>query len=69
MQMTGGAVLLTVVTNFIGFASNAYGSHRGITSIGVMASIAITTVAISSLIVYPAALTLLQHWTDRRKKI
>ncbi|HOW52039.1 MAG TPA: MMPL family transporter [bacterium] len=68
MQMTGGAVLLTVVTNFIGFASNAYGSHRGITSIGVMASIAITTVAVSSLIVYPAALTLLQHWTDRRKK-
>lgn len=65
MKMTGGAVLLAATTNFIGFASDAFGSHRGVCSIGRLASVAIVMITISSLIMFPVFITM---WAERKKK-
>lgn len=53
---TGGAVLFSSLTTFVGFASIAFAQHRGLNSIGVTASIGIITVTIANLIFFPAVL-------------
>lgn len=53
---TGGAVLFSSLTTFVGFASIAFAQHRGLNSIGVTASIGIITVTIANLIYFPAVL-------------
>lgn len=64
MKMTGGAVFLAGVTNFIGFFSDAFGSHKGVCSIGRLASIAIVMIMLSSLVFFPALITIL---AEKRK--
>jgi len=53
---TGGAVLFSSLTTFVGFASIAFAQHRGLNSIGVTASIGIITVTIANLVYFPAVL-------------
>lgn len=60
LKNTGGAVLFSSLTTFVGFASVALAQHRGLHSIGVAASIGIITVTIANLIFFPSFLKLLQ---------
>jgi uncharacterized protein len=56
LKNTGGAVLFSSLTTFVGFASIAFAHHRGLNSIGIVASIGIVTVTIANLIFFPAFL-------------
>ena len=60
LKNTGGAVLFSSLTTFVGFASIAFAHHRGLNSIGVVASIGIVTVTVANLIFFPAFLKLLE---------
>jgi len=53
LKHTGGAVLFSSITTFVGFASLAFAGHRGLKSIGTIAAIGIITVTGITLIVFP----------------
>ncbi len=58
LETTGGAVLFSSLTTFTGFMSMAFATHRGIKSIGTMASIGILTVTFTTLVIFPVILRL-----------
>jgi hypothetical protein len=62
---TGRAVLYSSVTTLIGFMSLLYGAHKGIITIGIIASIGIVTVTLSALVFFPVVLYLWKHNTGR----
>ncbi len=53
LKRTGGAVLFSSLTTFVGFISLAFARHNGMKSIGEMASIGIVTVTIANIILFP----------------
>lgn len=58
LETTGGAVFFSSLTTFTGFMSMAFATHRGIKSIGIMASIGIATVTLTTLLLFPVILRL-----------
>jgi hypothetical protein len=61
---TANAVLITTLTNIIGFGSLMIASHRGLYSLGRVLTIGMSCCLFSSLVMLPALLT----WTTRRRK-
>ncbi len=69
LKNTGGAVLFSSLTTFVGFASIALAEHRGLNSIGVVASIGIFTVTVANLIFFPAFLKLIESGRRSENKV
>jgi predicted RND superfamily exporter protein len=63
---TPHAVLLSALTTIVSFGSLAFSDHRGLTSMGLLLTIAIIWSLICSLVVLPSALTLLDRRTPTR---
>ena len=61
---TGPALLLSGVTDLVGFASLMTAQHRGISSLGLVISVGIGTSFLASLILLPA----LRRWVRQRHK-
>ncbi len=53
---TGRAIMITSLTSMIGFGSLAVGGYKGITSMGLLSILALTSNLIASLVVFPAVL-------------
>lgn len=53
LKNTGGSVFYSSLTTFVGFASVAIAQHKGLQSIGIMASIGIVTVTLVNLVFFP----------------
>lgn len=58
LNSTGGSVLLSSLTTLIGFGSIVFAGHRGLQSIGTMASIGIITVTAVNLLFFPVLIGL-----------
>lgn len=56
MAQTGKAVLFSSATTLIGFLSLLYGAHKGVITIGAIASVGIVTVTLSALVLFPLLL-------------
>ncbi len=70
LKNTGGAVFFSSLTTLVGFGSVAFALHRGLRSIGIMASIGIISVTIVNLLFFPV---LIKAWEkvihNREEKI
>jgi len=64
LKNTGGSVFYSSLTTFVGFASVAIAQHKGLQSIGIMASIGIVTVTLVNLVFFPV---LIDFVAKRRK--
>ncbi|MBO4440588.1 MMPL family transporter [bacterium] len=64
LKNTGGSVFYSSLTTFVGFASVAIAQHKGLQSIGIMASIGIVTVTLVNLVFFP----ILIDFVAKRKK-
>lgn len=62
---TGSAVFFSSLTTLVGFGSIAFALHKGLQSIGIMASIGIITVTIVNLFFFPV---LIKTWETLRNK-
>jgi len=62
IRFTGRAVFLTSLTTVFGFGSMALASHRGIASMGLVLSIGVTACFITSTVLLPALITLLEKF-------
>ncbi len=58
LRLTGGAVLYSSITTFIGFGSLLTATHKGLQSLGNIASIGIATVTITSLLFFPVVIAI-----------
>ena len=65
LQETGGAVFLTTLTTVIGFSSMLFVSHQGLRSLGWTAVLGMTLCLVSSVLVVPAGLRILE-WLRHR---
>ncbi len=65
LRHTGGAIFFSALTTFVGFASLAFAIHRGMKSIGMVASIGIITVTFMTIVAFPVAIA---AWAGRRKR-
>ena len=66
VTQTGRAVLASCVTTLVGWASLLTANHVGLESMGVLASLGIGCVLITSLVLLPAILQLLQGFFNKR---
>lgn len=66
LRETGGAVFLTTLTTVIGFSSMLFVSHQGLRSLGYTCVIGITLCLVSSVLIVPAGLRVLE-WLRARK--
>lgn len=66
LRETGGAVFLTTLTTVIGFSSMLFVEHQGLRSLGWTACIGMTFCLISSVIVIPSGLRLIEWIRARR---
>ena len=65
LKNTGGSVFYSSLTTLVGFGSVALAKHKGLQSIGIMASIGIVMVTLVNLVFFPVII----RWiTDLRKK-
>lgn len=62
---TGKAVLISSLTTFLAFGSLGFATHRGLASLGITLAIGITTVWLSTIVLLPAIISLI----DGRKKL
>ena len=62
LSQTGRAVLASCVTTLVGWSSLLTANHNGLESMGVLSSLGIGCVLITSLVVLPALLQLLEGW-------
>ena len=65
LQETGGAVFLTTLTTVIGFSSMLFVSHQSLRSLGWTAVLGMTLCLVSSVLVVPAGLRILE-WLRHR---
>ena len=65
LRETGGAVFLTTLTTVIGFSSMLFVSHQGLRSLGWTAVLGMTLCLVSSVLVVPAGLRVLE-WLRHR---
>ncbi len=68
LKYTGRAILLTSLTTMIGFGSMGLASHRGLASLGQSLFWGVGACFVSSIIVLPAILTLVEHAKTLIKK-
>jgi predicted RND superfamily exporter protein len=66
LRETGGAVFLTTLTTVIGFSSMLFVSHQGLRSLGWTAVLGMTLCLISSVLVVPSGLRILEWIRHRR---
>lgn len=62
LKNTGGAVFFSSLTTLVGFGSVAIADHRGLQSIGIMASLGIIAVTAVNLCLFPALLNIYQKF-------
>jgi predicted RND superfamily exporter protein len=65
LRETGGAVFLTTLTTVIGFSSMLFVSHQGLRSLGWTAVLGMTLCLVSSILIVPAGLRVLE-WLRHR---
>jgi len=70
LKYTGGAVFFSSLTTMVGFSSLIFSSHRGLKSIGLIASIGIVTVTVANIIVFPLIIKFVadKGWGIRKKE-
>ncbi|MCA9672160.1 MAG: MMPL family transporter [Myxococcales bacterium] len=68
MRRTGRAVLASCVTTLAGWGALLFANHLGLESMGVLASIGIACVLVTSLTVLPAALQVVEDRRTRKEK-
>jgi hypothetical protein len=61
VMTTGGAAFLTTATTLLGFAGTLSAQNNGLQSLGLAATIGLTTCLLSSLTVFPALLSRYGH--------
>lgn len=61
LKNTGGAVFFSSLTTLVGFGSVAFAAHKGLQSIGIMASIGIITVTLVNLVFFPVIIVFIQE--------
>ncbi len=66
VTQTGRAVLASCITTLVGWSSLLTANHRGLESMGVLSSLGIGCVLITSLVLLPAILQLLQGYFNKR---
>jgi predicted RND superfamily exporter protein len=66
LRETGGAVFLTTLTTVIGFSSMLFVQHQGLRSLGYTACIGMTLCLVSSVIVIPSGLRIVEWMRARR---
>jgi hopanoid biosynthesis associated RND transporter like protein HpnN len=67
-RSTGKAVLVSGLTTCAGFGSLIFAQHRGISTLGSVMTVGVTTCMIAGLIVLPALLTLIGRGHERKKQ-
>lgn len=60
LKNTGGAVFFSSLTTLVGFGSVAFARHKGLQSIGIMASIGIIMVTLVNLVFFPALIVFIK---------
>ena len=68
VSQTGRAVLASCVTTLVGWSSLLFANHLGLESMGVLSSLGIGCVLISSLVILPALLQIMERWFTSRWK-
>ncbi|MFO7734661.1 MAG: MMPL family transporter [bacterium] len=68
LATTGGAVLFSALTTFVGFFSLVFSDHRGISSMGQIAAVGIVTVTTASLILFPILLSVFHSKKSSKKQ-
>ena len=66
VTQTGRAVLASCITTLVGWSSLLTANHLGLESMGVLSSLGIACVLITSLVLLPAILQLLQPYFNKR---
>ena len=66
LKNTGGAVFFSSLTTLVGFGSVAFAAHKGLQSIGIMASIGIITVTLVNLVFFPAVILLFNGRSENK---
>jgi len=66
LQTTGHAVLITSVTTFFGFFGLSLSQHNGLQSIGFLAMAGIFGCFITSIIILPAFIQIMEDFSDKR---
>ncbi|MBL9103509.1 MAG: MMPL family transporter [Myxococcales bacterium] len=66
LRETGGAVFLTTLTTVIGFSSMLFVSHQGLRSLGWTACLGMVLCLVSSVLVVPSGLRILEWLRHRR---
>lgn len=61
LKNTGGAVFFSSLTTLVGFGSVAFAAHKGLQSIGIMASVGIITVTLVNLVFFPVIIVFIQE--------
>ncbi len=67
LKNTGGAVFFSSLTTLVGFGSVAFAAHKGLQSIGIMASIGIITVTLVNLVFFPVIIVFIQERFQKNK--
>jgi len=65
VRYTGAAILLASLTTAVGFGSSLVSSHQGLKSMGTLALLGILATYLSSVLLYPALMVLLEKPTPR----
>ncbi len=66
LGQTGRAVLASCVTTLVGWSSLLTANHLGLESMGMLSSLGIGCVLVTSLLIFPALLQLLERWFTSR---
>ncbi|MBP5407270.1 MMPL family transporter [bacterium] len=68
LKNTGGSVFYSSLTTLVGFGSVALAKHKGLQSIGIMASIGIVTVTLVNLVFFPVIIRWIADSRDKKSK-
>ena len=68
LKNTGGSVFYSSLTTLVGFGSVALAKHKGLQSIGIMASIGIIMVTLVNLVFFPVIIRWIADFRERQSK-
>lgn len=68
LKNTGGSVFYSSLTTLVGFGSVALAKHKGLQSIGIMASIGIVMVTLVNLLFFPVIIRWIADFRKKRSK-
>ena len=69
LKNTGGSVFYSSLTTLVGFGSVALAKHKGLQSIGIMASIGIVMVTLVNLVFFPVIIKWIENLRKKSDKI